>query len=85
MGGAGLAWIAGLAVNGNKVVKQHGCDQKGVVLPGFEALSGCLRDPFKRKSCLVRKSIGAYRCLVVAAEATKKRGEHRREQRRGAL
>ena len=72
-------------VNGNKVVRQHGCEEKQVDLPGFAASIGCLVDPLTRKCCLVRKSIGTYRLLVVAAEAANKRAEQRRERRIGAI
>ena len=60
IGGATIAsGTAESAVNSNKVVKQHGCDQKEVGLPGFAASSCGLVDPLIRKCCLVQKSIGA--------------------------
>ena len=54
-----VSGVIALSDNGMKVVRQHGCDQKQVDLPGFAAWSCCLQDPLSLKCCLVRKSIGA--------------------------
>ena len=54
-----VSGMIALSDNGMKVVRQHGCDQKQVDLPGFEASSCGLADPLTRKCCFVRKSIGA--------------------------